>query len=351
MKIKLDNPNHVFVIAEAGSNWKAGNYTDDLRRAKKLIKIAAECGADAIKFQTYNARGVYVSNAGKSKYLSKSGVTKTITEIFDEYAMPYKMLKILNKYCRKQNILFMSTPFSISDAQAVDKYVNIHKIASYEINHVPLLKFLAKTKKPIIISSGASTNEEIEFAIKTLKKNGAKQIALLQCTAKYPASPEFLNLSVIPKFKKKYSIPVGLSDHSIDPLVAPLTAVGFGATVLEKHFTIDKHLDGPDHFFALEPIELKNMIRSIRTAEKTIGSGEKKILPVEAELRKFAVRSVQATKSIHKGDVFRLGYNMEILRPGNQKRGAEARFVLSIEGKKSRRNIRNGKGITLQDCM
>jgi len=150
MKIKLDNPNHVFVIAEAGSNWKAGNYTDDLRRAKKLIKIAAECGADAIKFQTYNARGVYVSNAGKSKYLSKSGVTKTITEIFDEYAMPYKMLKILNKYCRKQNILFMSTPFSISDAQAVDKYVNIHKIASYEINHVPLLKFLAKTKKPVV---------------------------------------------------------------------------------------------------------------------------------------------------------------------------------------------------------
>lgn len=350
MKIKLDNPNHVFVIAEAGSNWKVGNYGDDLRRAKKLIKTAAECGADAIKFQTYSAKGVYVSNAGKSKYLSKSGVTKTITEIFDEYSMPYKMLKILSQYCKKRNILFMSTPFSINDAQAVDKCVSIHKIASYEINHVPLLKFLARTKKPIIISSGASTNEEIEFAIKTLKKNGAKQIALLQCTAKYPAPPESMNLSVIPKFKKKYSIPVGLSDHSADPVVAPLTAVGFGATILEKHFTIDKHLDGPDHFFALDPTELKNMIHYVRTAEKTIGSGEKKILPDEAELRRFAVRSVQATKPIRKGDVFRLGYNMEILRPGNQKRGAEARFVLSIEGKKSRRNIRNGEGITLQDC-
>jgi N-acetylneuraminate synthase len=351
VKTILNDPRRIFIIAEAGSNWKVGSYKDDLRRAEKLIKVAAECGADAIKFQTYNARGVYVSNAGKSKYLSKSRITKTITEIFDEYAMPYKMLKILSSYCRKQNILFMSTPFSIRDARAVDKYVSIHKIASYEINHIPLLKFLAKTKKPIIISSGASTNKEIEFAIKTLKKNGAKQIALLQCTAKYPAPLESMNLSVIPKFKKKYSIPVGLSDHSIDPLVAPLTAIGFGATILEKHFTVDKHLDGPDHFFALEPTELKNMIRSVRAAEKTVGSGEKKILPDETELRRFAVRSVQATMPIHKGDVFRLGQNMEILRPGNQKRGAEARFVLSIEGKKSRRNIRNGEGITLRDCV
>lgn len=350
MKIQLDNPNHVFVIAEAGSNWKVGNHRDDLSRAKKLIRIAAECGADAVKFQTYSAKGVYVSNAGKSRYLSRSGVTKTITEIFDEYSMPYKMLKTLSEYCRKQNILFMSTPFSISDAQAVDKYVQIHKVASYEINHVPLLKFLAKTKKPIIISSGASTNEEIEFAIKLLKRNGAKQIALLQCTAKYPAPLESLNLSIISEFKKKYSIPVGLSDHSTDPIMAPILAVGLGATIIEKHFTIDKHLDGPDHFFALEPAELKNMIISVRNAEKTVGSGEKKILPDELELRRFAVRSIQATQSIHKGDVFKLGHNMELLRPGNQKRGAEARFVSSIEGKRSRRNIRSGEGIRLQDC-
>ncbi len=350
MKIQLDNPKHVFVIAEAGSNWKVGNYRDDLNRAKKLIKIASQCGADAIKFQTYDAKGVYVPNAGMSKYLSKSGVTKTITQIFDEFAMPHKMLKILSKYCRKHNILFMSTPFSVNDAKAVNQYVQIHKVASYEINHVPLLKFLANTGKPIIFSSGASTNEEIDYAIKSLKRNGAKQIALLQCTAKYPAPPESLNLLVMPEFKKKYSIPVGLSDHSTDSIMVPVLAVGLGATIIEKHFTISKKLDGPDHFFALEPTELKNMIQSIRLSEKIMGSGEKKILKDELELRRFAVRAVQATKRIHKGDVLKLGYNMALLRPGNQKRGEEPRFVSKIEGKKSQREINTGEGILLKDC-
>ena len=148
----INNPNHVFIIAEAGSNWKVGNYFDDLNRAKKLITVAAKCGADAIKFQTYNAKDVYVINAGRSKYLSKSGTKKSITEIFDEYSMPYKMLKTLNKFCKQKNIIFMSTPFSIMDAKEVDKYVEIHKLASYEINHIPLLQFLAKTKKPIHVS-------------------------------------------------------------------------------------------------------------------------------------------------------------------------------------------------------
>ena len=350
MKIQLDNSKHIFVIAEAGSNWKVGNYSDDLDRAKKLIRIASQCGADAIKFQTYDAKGVYVPNAGMNKYLSKLRVTKTITQIFDEFAMPHKMLKTLSKYCKKYNILFMSTPFSVNDAKAVDEYVHIHKIASYEINHIPLLKFLAKTKKPIIFSSGASTNEEVDFAIKLLKQNGAKQIALLQCTAKYPSPPESLNLSVIPEFKKKYSIPVGLSDHSTDSVIVPVLAVGLGATIIEKHFTINKQSNGPDHFFALEPIELKNMIQSIRNSEKIMGSREKKILKDELELRRFAVRAVQATKKIHKGDVFKLKYNMELLRPGNQKRGEEPRFVSKIEGKNSRREINIGDGIRLKDC-
>lgn len=347
--IRLDNSKHIFVIAEAGSNWKSNNYNDDLERAKKLIKIAAQCGADAIKFQTYNANDVYVPNAGKSNYLSKLSTNKPITEIFKEFSMPYKMLKVLTEYCHKHKILFMSTPFSVRDAEEVNEHVLIHKVASYEINHTPLLKFLSKTKKFIILSTGASTYEEIDFAIKYLRKNNAKKIALLQCTAKYPAPLNSLNLAVIPEFKKKYSIPVGLSDHSMDPVIVPILAIGLGATIIEKHFTISRKFRGPDHFFALEPRELKIMIQSIRNSEKIMGSQEKKILKIEIELRRFAVRSVQATKEIQKGDIFRRGYNIDLLRPGNQKRGAEARFINYIESKKSLRRIKIGEGVRLED--
>lgn len=349
-KINLNDSSHTFIIAEAGSNWKVGNYNKDLKQAKKLIETAKKCGADAIKFQTYSSKGVYVSNAGKSKYLSKFGVNKKITELFDEFSMPHKMIKQLSSYCKNKKIIFMSTAFSIDDAQAVDEYVPIHKIASYEINHIPLLKFLAKTKKPLILSTGASTLEEIDFAIKIIKKAGNNDLALLQCTAKYPAPIESMNLSVIPSLKKKYHIPLGLSDHSIDPIIAPLVAIGFGASIIEKHFTLNKNLAGPDHFFALEPKELTTMIKAIRSADKAKGNSVKEIVKEEKELRKFAVRSIQAIKNIQKGEKLKIGYNIDILRPGNQSRGMEARFLHKINGKNSLKKIKSGAGIKSSDC-
>ena len=348
--INLNNPNHIFVIAEAGSNWKVGTYSQDLKQAKKLIDTAKKSGADAIKFQTYSSEGVYVSNAGKSNYLTKSGIKKKINDIFDENSMPHKMLKELYDYCKKKKIIFMSTAFSIKDAIEVDKFSIIHKIASYELNHIPLLEYLAKTNKPIILSTGASTIEEIDFAIKILKKNGNSNISLLQCTASYPASIESLNLSVIPILKKKYKIPIGLSDHSTDPLVAPLVSIGLGATIIEKHFTLNKNLNGPDHYFALEPNELDLMIKGIRNAERSKGQERKTITKDEQELRDFAVRSIQATRDIKKNEAFKLGENIELLRSGNQKRGADARFLKKISGKKSKRSIKSGSGISLKDC-
>lgn len=282
-KIKLDDPNHTFVIAEAGSNWKIGNFSKNLQQAKKLIDIAKKCGADAVKFQTFNSKSVYVPNAGKSKYLSKFGIHSKITEIFDEYSMPHKMIQHLHAYCKKKKIIFMSTAFSVSDAIAVNKYVSLHKVASYELNHISLLKFLTKTGKPIILSTGASTIEEIDFAIQTIKKIGNNNLALLQCTASYPAPVESLNLAVISELKRKYHVPVGLSDHSTDPLIAPLVAIGFGATIIEKHFTLSRNLEGPDHFFALEPSELSIMIRAIRDADKAKGLKTKQIIGDEKE--------------------------------------------------------------------
>ena len=346
----LNNPNRCFIIAEAGSNWKSTTKMKSLDRAKKLIDVAAKCGADAIKFQTYRSKSVYVKNAGKSDYLGKIGERKKITDIFDEFSMDYSMLSILHRYCKNKKIHFMSTPFSVEDAKEVNKYVKIHKIASYEINHVKLLEFIGKTGKPVIISTGASNIDEIDFAVKTLKQNGCKQIAILQCTAKYPAGLKSLNLNTLMEMKNRYKNPVGFSDHSEDPLIGPLTALGLGATIIEKHFTLNKKLKGPDHFFALNPIELKQMIESIRKSESSRGNKNKKVIPEEKELRQFAVRAVQATKNIKKGELLQMGKNIDILRPGNQKRGEEPRFWKKIEGKIAKKEISEGVGISQKDC-
>ena len=339
----------VFVIAEAGSNWKVGSYNEDIKRAKKLIGVASECGADAVKFQTFRTNTVYVPNAGNSDYLEKYGIKKSINKIFENAEMPYEMLKELAEFCNKENIQFMSTPFSVTDATAINEHVKIHKVASYEINHIRLLEYLAKTKKPIILSTGASNYDEIDFAVNILKKYHVKEYALLQCTAKYPAPLESLNLLTIPEMKKRYKISIGLSDHSLDPIIGPVMAVGLGARIIEKHFTLDKNLVGPDHIFALDPAELKKMVEVIRSSEKTFGDGKKRVLDVEKELRSFAVRRIQAIKDIKKGERFTEGYNMDVLRPGNRTKGAEARFLLKINGKKSKRSIKSGEGIRLKD--
>ncbi len=344
--ITLDDLKHVFIIAEAGSNWKCGSYKEDLNQARNLIKTAAKAGADAIKFQTYRSKTTYVSNPGKSNYLSQSGFTKNIEDIFDEHSMPYEMISELAKSCKKENILFMSTPFSVQDAKLINPYTTIHKISSFEINHVRLIEFLAKTGKPILVSTGASTYEEIDFCVDLIKKCGNNNIVLMQCTSKYPCPIESLNLSVIPKMKSRYNVPIGFSDHSVDPTTAPILAVGLGITVLEKHFTLDKNLPGPDHSFALTPNELKSMIFSVRQAELAYGNGQKEVLKVEKELRQFATRSIQATANISKGDILREGINFDILRPGNRIRGLEPRFLAMINGKKATKEINKGDGIT-----
>ena len=351
VKFDLDSQEHVFVIAEAGSNWKCGTYEQDLKRAKQLIDVASNAGADAIKFQMFRANTVYVPNAGNSNYLEKSGIKKSINEIFKRAEMPYEMLQELSDYCKKRHIELMITPFSVDDAKIINKYVRIHKIASYEINHIRLIEYLTKTKKPIIISTGASSYDEIDFVINLLKKNKVEKYYLLQCTARYPAPLESLNLSAIPQMKNRYNVAVGLSDHSTDPIIGPISAVVLGATIIEKHFTLDKNLSGPDHKFALTPLELKRMIQSIRDAQCVQGNGKKRILDVETELRTFAVRSIQAIRHIKKGEKFVEGYNIDVLRPGKRSRGAEARFLSHIDGKISRRNIAEGEGIKIKDCI
>ncbi len=344
--LKIDDPNHTFIIAEAGSNWKSGSYEEDLEQAKKLIKIASKAGADAVKFQTYKADTVYAYNAGNSNYLAEQGINKEINEIFEYLSMPYEMISELSQICNDEKIIFMSTPFSVEDAKQIDPFVSLHKIASFEINHVRLIEFLSKTEKPILISTGASTFGEIDFAVNLIKNNKNNEIGLLQCTSKYPTPIESLNLSTIPKMKERYNIPIGFSDHSVEPLIGPLTAVGLGATIIEKHFTLDKNLPGPDHSFAITPQELELMVKSIRQADKTKGNGKKIILNEEQELLLFAKRRIQAIKDIRKGDILKEGFNFEVLRPGNRIRGLEPRFLDKINGAKSTKDVLKGDGIT-----
>jgi len=341
---KLDDPTHTFVIAEAGSNWKCGSYEEDLMQAKKLISVAAKAGADAVKFQTYKPETIYVKDAGTANYLSEHGINENINDIFENLSMSYKMIPELAKICKQENIIFMSTPFSIEDAKEVDPCVSIHKVSSFEINHIRLLEFLAKTGKPILISTGASTYTEIDFAVNLIKKYNSK-IGLLQCTSKYPSPLDALNLGVIPHMKSRYNLPVGLSDHSIEPIIGPIVAVGIGATIIEKHFTLDRNLPGPDHPFALIPDELELMIQSIRNSEKSKGTGQKEVLPEEKELHQFATRSLQAIKDISKGEMLQEGVNFEVLRPGNKIRGLDARFLETVNGKKSVKEIKIGDGI------
>jgi N-acetylneuraminate synthase len=234
---------------------------------------------------------------------------------------------------------------------AVDPYVRRHKVASYEINHVRLLQWLAATGKPLIVSTGAATEDDIEFSLTTVREAGAHDVTLLQCTSSYPAPPDSLNLTIIPWLGQRFCVPAGLSDHSRDPIVGPVAAVALGATVIEKHFTINNRLPGPDHAFALEPTELAAMVRAIRIAELARGDGVKAIGRHETELRNFAVRAIQATRDLAPGDPLVEGESIDVLRPGKRSVGMHPRHLDELRGHRAARQIRAGEGIRPGDVL
>lgn len=335
----------VFVVAEAGSNWRAGNPQADMDRARRLIDVAAEAGADAVKFQTYRADTVYVANAGESDYLAAAGIKKNIREIFSDLEMPYEMLPRLAEESRARGLEFMSTGFSPDDFAAIDPLVKMHKIASYEIGHLRLIDLAAASGKPLLLSTGAAEIDDIAWAVDRFRAKGGHGLCLLQCTAKYPAPFEALNLAAIETLRQRFGVAVGLSDHSRDPVTAPVAAVALGARAIEKHFTLDNDLPGPDHAFALEPDALNLMVAKIREAEAARGSGIKHVTEAERELAAFARRGVQAMRAIHKGEVLHEGANIGILRPGKQILGIHPRYIEEIEGRAATRYIAAGEGL------
>ncbi|MCC7016344.1 MAG: GNAT family N-acetyltransferase [Rhodospirillales bacterium] len=340
----------VCVVAEAGSNWRMGTAKRDLAMARALIDVAGEAGADAVKFQTYRPETVYVANAGQSSYLSEAGIKDNIRDIFADLAMPYEMVPELADYCRRHGLAFMSTPFSPDDFAAIDPYVKVHKIASYEISHPHLIELAARSGKPVLMSTGASGESDIAWAVDLFRANGGKDLCLMQCTAKYPAAVDALNLLAIPSLRRRFRMSVGLSDHSRAPSLAPTMAVALGARAIEKHYTLDNRLPGPDHSFALTPGELKRLIREVRMAEQALGDGVKRVQAAEEELAAYARRGLQATRAIAKGEVLRENENFAILRPGQQTLGAHPRHLARFAGRKARRAIKAGEGLQLDDA-
>jgi len=262
--------------------------------------------------------------------------------------MPYSWLPKLANCCRRNGILFMSSVFDEASAARVNPYVQAHKIASYELNHLPLIRKVAAYGKPLIMSTGTCEDGEIEDALDAVKAHGDVCVALMQCTASYPAPMEALNLRAIVSMRRRYRVPVGLSDHSRDPLVAPLGAVALGATLIEKHFTLSNKLSGPDHKFAVEPQELKRMVAAIRALERGLGTGEKAPHPAERELVAFAKRGIQAIADIRPGQRFSRS-NVAILRPGKQARGLAPKHWDAVLKARSKRPIPAGDGVLKED--
>lgn len=329
-----------FVIAEAGSN-----HNGSLTQAMQLIDVAVDAGADAVKFQLFRASRMYPRGAGTSDYL------KSATPIYDIIAameMPYEWLPELSAHCSRRHIIFLATAFDEESADRLDPWVPAFKIASYEMTHLPLVRHIAAKGKPLIISTGTATIDEIAETVNACRQEGNDTIALLQCTAAYPAPLESLNIRVVETLAATFGVPAGLSDHSRDPVIAPVAAVACGAAILEKHFTLDNDLPGPDHRFALEPAELRLMIERIREAESALGALEKVHVPVEDELRVFARRSVFAIEAIRAGDVFS-ATNVAVLRCGKRPAGIAPVEFPRVIGRRASRDIEQDSAIQPSD--
>lgn len=301
----------VFIIAEAGVN-----HNGNIVIAKKLIDEANTAGVDAVKFQTFKAEKLV------SKYAPKADYQKQTTNVNESQMTMLKKLELtyedhmeLIKYCADKNIMFLSTAFDFESLEFLEKLdIPTHKIPSGDINNLPYLIKVAQTKKPIIISSGMSKMSEVKEAFQVLKQNGASDVTILHCNTEYPTPYEDVNLQAMVTIGQELSVPVGYSDHT-PGIEIPIAAVALGAVVIEKHFTLDRNMEGPDHKASLEPQELKAMVTAIRNVELAIGMGIKHPSPSEQKNIIIARKSIVAACKIKKGEVFNED-NITVKRPG-----------------------------------
>lgn len=302
----------VLIIAEAGVN-----HNGDINLAKKLIEQAAKAGADVVKFQTFKANSCVSVSAKKAKYqLETTAKEESQLEMIQKLELSYESHFELMKHCKKHGIAFLSTPFDLESVEFLRGLdLPYFKIPSGEITNLPYLKAVAKCKKKVLLSTGMANLGEIEAALTILRKNGTRNITLLHCNTEYPTPFEDVNLNALKTLKEAFKLEVGYSDHT-EGIVASLGAVALGAVVIEKHFTLDKTMEGPDHRASLEFEELKALCKGIRELEKALGSGIKKASKSEAKNKIIARKSLVAKREIQKGEKFS-EQNLTTKRPGS----------------------------------
>jgi N,N'-diacetyllegionaminate synthase len=299
------------IIAEAGVN-----HNGSLEIAKQLVRTAKECGADIVKFQTAKLDSLVSKFAEMADYQkANTGKVESQKEMLSKLLLSFDEFTELAAYCKEIGIMFLSTPFDIESIHFLNNMQDIWKIPSGEITNYPYLVEIAKTGKRIILSTGMSEMYEIKSAIKLLKENGANDITILHCTTEYPAPLNEVNLNVMTKLRNEFGCKIGYSDHT-KGIEVSLAAVAMGAEVIEKHFTLDRNMEGPDHKASLEPDELKALVDGIRNIELAKGSFDK--VPTESELknRSVARKSIVAAKNISAGEVFTKD-NLTTKRPGS----------------------------------
>jgi pseudaminic acid synthase len=325
-----------FVIAEAGSN-----HDQKLSQAHKLVDIAADAGADAVKFQSFVAAKIAAPTTHPIAKIQFGGAA-SLYELYEKMQLPQEWQAELNNHAQERNISFLSTPF---DEEAADELedlgIPVFKIASFELVHLALLRHIARKKKPMILSTGMANLGEIEQAVNAIRGEGSSEIALLHCAINYPSKFENVNLSAMDTMAQAFQVPIGYSDHT-PGITVPIAAVARGACILEKHFTLDRRLIGADHGFALEPAELKAMVTGIREAEAAIGSPVKQAAPDEIEHRARGRRSLFAKIDIPAGTIIASDM-VSILRPGV---GVAPSFLDMVVGRRAQKTILRNEPIT-----
>ena len=302
---------HVFIIAEAGDN-----HNGDFDNAIKLVDKAVEAGADCVKFQTFVTEEVISGYAEMAHYQKQNtGKEESQYEMVKRLELPFDQFRRIQVYCREQGILFLSTPFDLPSVAFLNEInVPLFKVPSGEITNYPYLIAIAQTHKDVLLSTGMCTMEEIQEAIAVLEGNGAGKITLLHCNTEYPTPYEDANLRAMKTMRAVFGKDVGYSDHTLG-IEAPIAAAAMGAVVIEKHFTLDKTMEGPDHKASLEPQELADMVRAIRNIELALGTGEKKPTPSEQKNIAIARKSIVARRAIRQGELL-TEENLAVKRPG-----------------------------------
>jgi len=329
----------VFIIAEAGVNH---NGSIDL--AKKLIDVAVQAKVDAVKFQTFISTKVIARNTKKARYqIELTDSEESQLDMVKKLELSFTEFCELKKYCDSKSIMFLSTPFDLESIDFLNKLdMEIFKIPSGDITNYPYLKKIGKLNKKVILSTGMSYLKEINGAVKVLRENGTNDITVLHCNTEYPTPIEDVNLNAMNTIKEKLNVEVGYSDHTIG-IEVPIAAVAMGAKVIEKHFTLDKNMDGPDHKASLEPSELKEMVKAIRNIEKAMGNGIK--VPSKSEIKNLkAVRkSIVANRFIKKGEKFTED-NLTCKRPCG---GLSPMKWTEVMGKLAKKDFKEDEMITL----